>query len=618
MRRLTFFLALFQLCSAQTNVLTYHNDNSRTGQNLTETQLTPASVKSTTFGLLYSFAVDGKVDAQPLVVSGLVISGSAHKVVFAATENDSIFAFDAATGAQYWHITLLKTGETTSDDRGCGQVTPEIGITSTPVIDLSAGAHGTLYAVAMSKDSTGAYHQRLHAIDLVTGAEQSGSPVDIQATYPGTGDNSSGGNVVFDPKQYKERTALIIVKGLVYTSWASHCDDRPYTGWTMAYDESTLAQKFVFNFTPNGNAGALWGAGGGVAADSTGNLYFSTGNGTFDDTLTTAGFPTGGDFGNSFVKLAPGTSGTSLQALDYWTMYNTNAESSSDEDLGSGNVILLPDVMDASGKIRHLGTGAGKDANVYVFDRDNMGKFDSANNSTLYQELPGGLSGGEFASPAWFNGSAYYCGVGDVIRSFPMTSALLASKPSSTSAVAFPYPGASPAISANGSTNAILWAVANTSPAILYAYDATNLATLLYDSNQAPANRDQFGAGNKYMTPTVANGQVFVGTPSSVAVFGLLPNSLPPTLTSILPASGRLGRTTDVILTGTNFAAGASLIFSGTGISVNDLTFVSDTRIKAQLSIAPNATTGVQNVSVKTAAGTSAALPFNVRPDLIP
>jgi hypothetical protein len=289
-------------------------------------------------------------------------------------------------------------------------------------------------------------------------------------------------------------------------------------------------------------------------------------------------------------------------------MDNTTAESNADQDLGSGNVVLLPDLADATGKIRHLGTGAGKDRNVYVFDRDNMGKFNSANNSALYQELATALSGGEFASPAWFNGNLYYGGVGDVIRSFRMTSALLAAKPASTTTVSYPSPGTSPAISANGTANAILWAVANTSPAVLYAYDATDLATELYNSNQAPANRDQFGAGNKYITPTIANGEVFVGASNSVAVFGLFR----PALTSISPASGSPGRSTSVKLTGANFMTGATVVFSGSGISVSDVTVVSPTEVTAEISVAPSAPTGVQTVSVVTPAGTSSPLSFAI------
>src|SRR5580700_292524 len=391
----------------QTNVLTYHNDNMRTGQNLSETVLTPLNVKSATFGKLLNLPVDGKVDAQPLLVSGLTIPGKGtHNVVFVATEHDSLYAFDADTGAAYWQVPLLKPGETSSDERGCGQVVPEIGITGTPVIDLGAGPHGTIYAVAMSKDSSGNYHQRLHALDITTGAEEFSGPVDVQATYPGTGDNSSNGTVVFDPKQYKSRPGLLLVNGVVYTSWGSHCDARPYTGWVMGYSETTLAQTSVFNFAPNGEGAAVWGAGGGIAADSTGLLFFQLANGTFDPTLNAAGFPNKADYGNAFVKLS--VAGGTPAVLDYWTMFNTVSESNADEDLGSGGVLLIPDVTDSNGKTRHLGIGVGKDGDVYMFDRDNMGKFNPNNNSNLYQELPSGLGGSEFASPAWFNDLVFF------------------------------------------------------------------------------------------------------------------------------------------------------------------------------------------------------------------
>ena len=257
-----------------------------------------------------------------------------------------------------------------------------------------------------------------------------------------------------------------------------------------------------------------------MAADGAANLFFNVANGTFDTTLTAQGFPSKGDYGNAFVKLT--RSSGQLQAADYWTMNNSVNESSRDEDLGSGGLTLLPDVIDAQGITRHLGTGAGKDSNIYVFDRDNMGKFNPDNNSTLYQELPGGLAGGEFGSPAWFNGTVYYGAVGDVIRAFQVNAALLTVRPSSTTSTVFGYPGATPAISANGTSNGILWAVENANPAALHAYDATNLATELYNSNQAGAARDQFGPGNKFITPTIADGRVFVGTTNSVAVFGLL------------------------------------------------------------------------------------------------
>jgi hypothetical protein len=509
-------------CVGQTNVLTYHNDNARTGQNLTETILAPSTVRSSTFGKLFTVPVDGKVDAQPLYVSAVAIPGrGVRNVVYAATEHDSLYAFDADSGTVYWQISLLGSGETTSDNRGCGQVTPEIGITATPVIDLAAGPHGTLYVLAMSKDSTNYYH-RLHALDITTGTEQFGGPVNIQASYPGSGDNSIGGNVIFDPKQYKTRPGLLLLNGAIYTGWGSHCDFRPYTGWLMGYDKLTLQQNAVFNFAPNGNEAGLWASGGGIATDVNGNIFVQLANGTFDTALNTQGFPNQGDYGNAFVKLA--VSSGRLQALDYWTMDNTVIESSRDEDLGSGGPILLPDLRDANGSIRHLGTGAGKDGNIYVFDRDNMGRFDSAENATIYQELPGALSGGggEFASPAWFNGAVYYGSSGNPIRAFTVRNALLSTSPASTTSSSFGFPGVTPSISASGTSNAILWAVENSNPAILHAYDAANLATEFYNSSQAPSGRDQFGPGNKFITPTIANGKVFVGTTNSVAVFGLL------------------------------------------------------------------------------------------------
>ncbi len=508
-------------CFGQTNVLTYHNDNSRTGQNLTEAILSPSTVNASTFGKLFTVPVDGKVDAQPLYVSAVNIPGQGvHSIVYAATEHGSVYAFDARSGNVYWRVTLLGAGEVPSDSRSCGQVTPEIGITATPVIDLGVGPNGTIYLVAMSKDAAGNYHHRLHALDITTGTEEWGGPREITATYPGTGANSSNGQVIFDPKQYKSRPGLLLLNGTVYTGWGSHCDIGLYTGWVLGYDEQSLIQNSIFNFAPNGREAALWGAGGGMAADGAGNLFFSVANGTFDTNLTTGGFPSQGDYGNAFVKLTQ--SNGQLQAADYWTMDNSVNESSKDEDLGSGGLTLLPDLIDANGNTRHLGTGAGKDSNVYVFDRDNMGKFDPDNNSTLYQELPSGLGGGEFGSPAWFNGTIYYGAVGDVIRAFSVNGALLTVQPTSTTSTVFGFPGATPAISANGTSNAILWAVENSNPAVLHAYDATNLATELYNSNQAGAARDQFGPGNKFITPTIADGRVVVGTTNSIAVFGLL------------------------------------------------------------------------------------------------
>ena len=503
---------------AGTDVLTYKNDLNRSGQNSTESTLTPANVTSATFGLLRTLAVDGKVDAQPLYVSKLGVAGAVHNVVFAATEHDSVYAFDADTGTTLWHVSLLHAGEALSDTHGCGQVTPEIGITSTPVIDRGAGTHGTIFVVAMSKDASSNYHQRLHALDLTTGAELLGGPTEIVATFPA----AAGGTSTFSPGQYEDRAALLLSNGTIYTSWTSHCDIAPYAGWIIAYSESTLARTGVLNVAPNSGAGpAIWMSGGGPAADAAGNVYLLTANGVFETTLDANGFPNKQDYGNSFVKIA-NAAGT-MSVADYFTMFNEVAESNADQDLGSGGVLLLPDLTDSTGAVRHLVVGAGKDGNIYVVNRDSMGKFNAGNNSQIWQQLSGALPGGIWSTPAYFNGVVYYGDVSGTLKAFTISSAKLVATPQSQSATQFAYPGTAPSVSANGTSNAIVWAHENTNPAVLHAYDAGNVAHEIYNSNQAAAGRDHFGAGNKYITPTVADGKVFVGTTTGVAVFGLLP-----------------------------------------------------------------------------------------------
>ena len=344
--------------------------------------------------------------------------------------------------------------------------------------------------------------------------------MEIAASYPGTGEDSSGGYALFDPKQYKERSGLLLLGGVVYLGWASHCDDPPYTGWIMGYNATTLAQTSVIDVTPNGAEGAIWGAGAGLAADSNGYIYFLDANGTFDTTLNAQGFPASGDFGNAFIKLS--TAGGQVTVADYFTMYNTTAESDADEDLGSGGALVLPDMTDANGQVQYLAIGAGKDGNIYLVNRGNMGKFSPTNDSAIYQELDGALPGGIWSMPAYYQGRVYFGAVNGPIRAFQFRKALLSSTPASTTGTQFPYPGATPSISANGTANGILWAVENNAPAVLHAYSAANLAQELYNTNQAANGRDQFGAGNKFMVPTIANGKVYVGTPNGVAAFGLL------------------------------------------------------------------------------------------------
>jgi outer membrane protein assembly factor BamB len=496
--------------SQPTDITTYKYDTSRSGQNVSESVLTTSNVAASSFGLVRFLATDGMVDAQPLYLSQLEVQGATHDVVFVATENDSVYAFDANSGAVLWRVSLLGSGEAPSDPIGCHQITPQIGITSTPVIDRAAGAHGTLYAVAMSKRA-GSYFQRLHALDVTTGAEVAGSPVSIAASMP-----NAGSGAPFVPQQYAERAALLLSHGTIYTSFTSHCDSRPYSGWVIAFNEQTLAQSAVFNAAPNSKGGpAIWMAGGGPAADAAGNVYLLTANGTFETTLTPAGFPVQSDYGNSFLKL----DGTTLQVLDYFTMYNAVAESHADADLGSGGIMLLPDLTDAANVTRHLAVGAGKDGNLYVVNRDSMGKFNAASNR-IWQELDGALGQGIRSTPAYFNHTVYYGPSGGPVTAFAIHDAMLTVASAATRS--FTYPGSAISVSANGTSNAIVWAHENSTPAVLHAYDAQDLTHELYNSSQASNGRDQFGPGNKFITPVVADGRVLIGTQSGVAVFGLL------------------------------------------------------------------------------------------------
>jgi len=538
-----FWLICFCLCTAlvssATDVVTYHNDLARTGQNLHETILTTSNVNSSSFGKLFTFSVDGKIDAEPLYLSSVSISGKGtHNVIYAVTENDSVYAFDADAGTLLWQVSALGSGESPSDDHGCGQISPQIGITSTPVIDRASGPNGTIYVVAMSKNSSSTYFQRIHALDITTGAEEFGGPVVIKARYPGTGDNSHHGYVVFDPAQYAERQGLLLLNHKIYTAWTSHCDGGPYTGWLIGYSESTLARTNVLDVTPNGSEGAIWQAGAGIASDGR-SLFFLDANGTFDTTLTKKGFPSKGDYGNGFLKVS--TKNNKLSVADYFNMYNTVQESDNDEDLGSGGAVVLPSMKDANGKLRYLAIGAGKDQNIYIVNRQNMGKFNPNNDNAIYQEIDGVLGGGEWATSAYFDGNMYFGPVGNNLLQFQFSKAKLSTSPQSKSAASFTYPGTTPSVSANGSSNGIVWAIEHTDTSVLHAYDATNLANELYNSNQA-GTRDQFGTASHFGTPMIINGKVYVGTSNSVAAFGLLGSKVPQSATAGQRAEGKSAR----------------------------------------------------------------------------
>ncbi len=517
-------LALFLICESglvfATDVVTYHNDNSRSGQNLAETILTTSNVNSTNFGKLSMLPVDSVIDAEPLYLAGVAIPGKGtHNVVYVVTEKDSVYAYDADQYTLLWQVSVLGAGETPSDTHSCSQISPTIGITSTPVIDRQIGPHGTMYLVAMSKSGS-TYFQRIHALDVATGKEQPGSPITVTAKFPGTGDNSQGGYVIFDPGQYAERQGLLLLNGVVYTAWTSHCDRRPYTGWVIGYNMKTGAQDGVLNLTPNGSQGAIWQTGAGMASDGT-YIYLLTGNGTFDTDLNASGFPAKGDYGNAFVKISPST--RKQPVADYFTMYNTVQESGGDVDLGSGGAMLLPPMKDSQGNTRYLAMGAGKDQNLYIVDRTNMGKFNPQNNNAIYQELDNVLGGGIWSMPAFFNGNVYYGPVGNNLLQFTFTNALLSTSPVAKSAASFTYPGTTPSVSANGTQNGIVWAIEHSNPTdVLHAYNASSVATELYNSSQAPNGRDQFGSASRFGTVMIVNGKVYVGTQNGLAVFGLL------------------------------------------------------------------------------------------------
>jgi hypothetical protein len=547
------------------SVLQYRNDDGNTGQNLAETVLTPGNVNPTDFGKLQSDPVDGYVYAQPLYMANLAIPGQGtHNVVFVATEHDSVYAFDAdgtaSTGATpLWHDSFIDpaAGITTlsqSDVFGAGAIVPEIGITATPVIDQALGA---IYVETATKDiENGVKHivQALYALNVATGAEMFGGPVVIadttvnaDGTYTfnsgpsvaGTGAGSTGSVVYFNAVTQLERSALNLNNGVVYLSFTSHGDTPPNHGWILGYNAQTLQPAAVFNATPNGSDGTIWGSGEGLAVDAQGDMYFVTGNGTFDTTLDPAThLPVDGDYGESVVKIAvdptsspadPNINGWGLKVLDYFTPSNQAALSNKDLDLGSGGPLLLP----ATATGPPVVIVAGKEGTLYVVDANTgaMGEF-SPTQDNVYQEIHGQLAG-VFGSPAYWNGYVYFGPESEAIKAFRLgANNTLSAVPTSTTPESFGYPGPNTATSSLGSSNGILWAIDATAaggqdPAVLRAYDATNLGHELYNSALKP-NRDQAGGAVKFTVPTIANGMVFVGGEYALTVYGLLRPAVPP------------------------------------------------------------------------------------------
>lgn len=514
------------LASAQVAVTTYHNDLYRTGQNLSETILTPANVNSNSFGKLFSYAVDGYVYAQPLYLPNVTITGKGtHNVVFVATENDSVYAFDADTNSPpLWQVSFINpaAGVTTvpSSDVGTTDIVPQIGITGTPVIDAQ---RGTLFVVAKTKevvDGSPRYFQRLHALDIASGAEKLGGPFVISGFYPGTCEVNVNGYVVFSPLRHHQRAGLALYGRLLYVAFASHGDNNPYTGWLMVFDAQTGTRLAVWNSAPDTGfpgecRGGIWQGGAAPAIDFTGKIYLATGNGYAN------AFSGGRDYSDSAVKLSLTSSG--LNVVDYFTPYNQANLEGSDSDLGSGGVLLLPP---QPGPNPQLLTAGGKEGKLYLIDRANMGKFRAGGDTQIVQTLNG--VGAVFGIPAYFNRGVYVGGgFSGSMKLFKLTNGLFATTPASQTNTVFGFPGPTPSISANGSTNGIVWALQNdaynsSGQAILHAYDAANLVTELYNSNQN-AIRDQPGPAVKFTVPTVVNGKVYAGTANSLAVYGLLP-----------------------------------------------------------------------------------------------
>jgi len=494
-------------------ILKWHVDGGITGQNLTETTLTPTNVNINTFGKLFSYPTDDQSFAQPLFVFNVPFASGTHNAIYVATASNSVYAFDADGNVKtpLWQKSLMPAGAKPVDGTKTGgiggPITPNVGITGTPVID---GSTGTLYVVTATQESSGQVH-RLHALDITNGNEKFGGPVVIQASVPGTGAGSNNGQITFDPTLELQRCALTLANGVVYIAWASYQDFGAYHGWVMGYDASTLQQKIVWNSTPNGQRGGIWMAGAPLSVDSAGNLFLVVGNGTFD---ADSG---GQDYGDSFVKLTP--NGNSFTVSDYFTPFDQAALSAADVDVGSSGFTILPD---QPGSVPHLGVSAGKAGKIYVLNRDNMGKFQSGSDNQIVQSIPGALgtqvADEDFSTAVYWNQNVYYVGNKDVIKQFPLSSGHLSTSPIKGTHV-YGYPGANMSISSNGSSNGIVWAIEAAGVNVLHAYDALDVSKELYNSSQA-GGRDQFGVAVRFTVPTVANGKVYVAGQNQVTVFG--------------------------------------------------------------------------------------------------
>ena len=570
---LKFVILAFLLCLvpgsllAQVSVLTQRGDISRSGVNASETVLTPANVNTTQFGLLFSYSIDGYVYAQPLYMPNVTINGVTHNVVFIATEHDSVFAFDAesdagANATPLWQITLLDAahgaapGASTvpNEDTDSGDLTPEIGITSTPVIDPSSG---TIYVEGKTNEN-GGYVQRLHALDITSGAEKFGGPAVLAAFVPGDGNGSSNGVLNFDPLWQLQRTGLLLLNGIVYMGFGSHGDMGPWHGWILAYNATTLQQTSAFCTSANGTGGGMWMAGAGLAADVIdpvnhpyGRMFVPTGNGSFDAATPYTNAMSYGD-----TVIAFDLTNGALTVTDSFTPYNQETLSEDDLDLASGGLTILPNQTTGP---EHVLFQVGKQGTMYVINRDNLGG-NNATTDNVIQEVTG-QTNGLWSTPTYFNNAFYLWGTNDDMKAFTFINGVLESSHFTSSNESAGYPGPTTVASANGTSNGIIWTIqADQSPEILRAYDPTNLNNLLYSSNQN-AERDTPGNAVKFVIPTIANGKVYVASQTLLSVYGILP--VPAATPGISPASESFANSVQVALS--DSTTGASIFYTTDG-----------------------------------------------------
>ena len=563
------------------SMLTYHNDNTRAGANTNELLLTPANVNVSNFGRLFSYVVDGHVYAQPLVMTNVSIPGKGvHNVVFVGTEHDTFYAFDADSntgpnGGLLWQTNLGISAVTPNSDFGnrygpYHDLNPEMGITGTPVIDPVSG---TLYLDAFTHEGASYFH-RIHALDITSGKERSFSPVLVTASVPGLGVGSSGGILPFDQKQDFNRCAMTLTGGILFATYTGYADTDPYHGWILGYNPANLQQltNYIFNTSPNStiaawgaNAGecGIWMGGNGLCVDANTNLYFEVGNGPFNANTN------GTEYGDSFLKLS---TSNKLAAADYFTPFNQASLASADADLGSGGPLLLPDSV-GSAAHPHLIVGCGKEGKIYLVDRDNMGHYNAANDNQVVQSI-GGAVGGTWSSPAYFNNFIYYLGNGDVLKAFKITNGVIVTAPASQSTTSYGFPGATPSVSAEGTNNGIVWAIqadafGSGGPAILHAYNATNVAQELYNSSQNLA-RDNPGGAVKMTVPTIVNGKVYVGAKFALSVFG---NSVFLAVPTITPNGGIFTNSVTVTLADATPGVNIYYTLNGTTPTTNSLPY---------------------------------------------